>query len=122
MIEDNAPIANLRQVFLAWLGILALVLSGFGGTVPTPVSLAVSSLHGLSDSVAQDKATTLTATSKAARALGHRPGQDPDEFVVPVSPTALPKRVELEDVEQRNDIPRIVSGKGLPQSRAPPLT
>lgn len=119
MIDDDAPIVRLFQVLFSWLIALAFVLSWLGETVGAPTTGASA---GLAGAVAQDNVATLSTTWKASRSLEHRFGHDPDEAVIPVSPIVLPERAAPRDVRQTDAILRIVSGIGLPQSRAPPLT
>lgn len=122
MIDDKAPIARLRRVLFAWSIVLAFVLSWLGSTAATSASVATGASAGLAGSVAQDDVATLSTAWKATRALEHRSSHDPDEFGVPVYPTGPTEGLGTETVWQTEVFLRIASGKGLPQSRAPPLT
>jgi hypothetical protein len=122
MISDTAPIGRLRQVFFSWIVVLALVLPRLGGAETTPASFATGAPAGLAGTVAQDDVATLTTAWKAVRALEYRSGHDPDAFVAPIGPIALPEVGGTKDVRQTTAVVRVAVSTGLPQSRAPPLT
>lgn len=122
MIDDKAPIARLRQALFSWFIVVALVLSWFGSTVATSATVATGASAGLAGAVAQDSVATLSSAWKATRALELRSSHDPDEFGAPVSPTGPTEGLATEAVWQTEAVLRIASDKGLPQSRAPPLT
>lgn len=122
MIDGKAPIARLRRVLFAWSIVLALVLSWLGSTAATSASVATGASAGLAGAVAQDGVATLSTAWKATRAIEHRSSHDPDEFDVPVCPTGPTDELGTGAVWRTEVIHRIAFGKGLPQSRAPPLT
>lgn len=119
MIDDDAPIARLYRVLFSSLVALAFALALLGESVAAPTT---GDSAGLAGAVAQDNVATLSTTWKVARSLEHRSKHDPDGAFLPVSPIVLPERAALRDVRQTDAVLRIVSGIGLPQSRAPPLT
>lgn len=122
MIYDKAPIAKLRRALLVCSIMLALVLSWFGSTVEKSATVATGASAGLAGVVAQESVATLSSAWKATRALELRSSHDPDEFGVPVSPTGPTEGLATEAVWRTEVIRRTASGKGLPQSRAPPPT
>lgn len=122
MIDEKGPVARLSQVVSTWFVILVLALSWLGGSATKPAAFAIGSSAGLAGTMAQESVATLSTAWKAARAQEHRAGHDPDEFITPISPTALPESVRPDDVRQTDVVLRFASGTGLPQSRAPPLT
>ena len=82
MTEFRKPLVTLRQAWIAWLMVLAMVLAWVGGGGPSRAPMFTGPSAALSPAMAQDEAATLSATWKVQRPSEFRPGHDPDDITL----------------------------------------